>query len=498
MRRTTAFLVALLLVFGVLSSARPSLAQAPEVGLFRVVFDAELHPAPFSGRVYVALSPWAQPALYTRAFNWYHPLQVFAIDATDIPPGGSVLIGPGSLAYPAPFEQAEEGSFFAQAFVRINADSPEPGQGVGDLHSEPVRVIFRRSAPGQGELILRHSVAPRPFPSGPRLREFILPSRLLSDFHKREVKLRAGVILPKSWGTAESRTYPVLYFVTGFGSDHSFARQLAGMASQNKDADEIVIVVPDASCYHGHSVFADSATNGPWGSALTTELLPAIEREFRGNGRRYVSGISSGGWSALWLQITYPDLFHGCWSHCPDPVDFRDFQQINLYAPGANMYRDEHGHPRPLARAGGRPIIFYQDFVRMETVMGPGGQIGSFEAVFSPRADGALPRPLFDRATGAVDPETAKAWENYDINLLLSRRWSDVGPTLKGKLHIVAGEQDNFYLDGAVRKLKDTLTQLGSDASVEVIPGMMHSIHGPTMEAMFRRISRENSSGNNK
>ena len=67
----------------------------------------------------------------------------------------------------------------------------------------------------------------------------------------------------------------------------------------------------------GHTSFANSRVNGPWASALTQELVPKLESMFRlipdARGR-FLTGHSSGGWSSLWLQIQYPDLFGGTWS----------------------------------------------------------------------------------------------------------------------------------------------------------------------------------------
>ncbi|GJQ30140.1 MAG: hypothetical protein HBSAPP03_20240 [Phycisphaerae bacterium] len=468
----------------------PATTEPPAAGSFRVTFDAAIQPTPYTGRVYVALSTHGQPPLRRRAFDWYQPLQVFAVDVTDLPPGGSITIGENALAYPKPLAQAAQGALYVQAFARRNLDSPEPGQGVGDLFSDVIRVTFRQPEPGVADLVLNQEVKSAGFPTSDRVREFTLPSPALTEFLGRPFSLRAGVILPKDFNPIA--TYPVLYFIGGFGSDHTFARQLRTILQNQPLADNLVIVVPDASCYRGHSVFADSANNGPWGRAFTTELVPAIDAAFHGNGHRYLTGISSGGWSSLWLQVTYHDTFHGVWSHCPDPVDFSDFQQINLYAAGVNMYKDHGGERRPLARSAGRNTLFYDDFMRMETVMGPGGQIHSFEAVFSPRLPNGQPRPLFDRATGNVDPLTAKAWEAYDINLILMRRWGELGPKLKGKLHIVAGGYDTYFLDGAVRNLKATLEGLRADADVQIIPDMIHSIHGPTMNAMFETIAKEN------
>src|SRR5262249_8476272 len=204
---------------------------------------------------------------------------------------------------------------------------------------------------------------------------------------------------------------------------------------------------------------------------------------------RFVTGHSSGGWSSLWLQVAYPDHFGGVWSTAPDPVDFRDFQRIDLTRPGANMFVDAAGKPRPIARRGQQPVIYCRTFSDMEVVMGHGGQLGSVEAALRPRGADGKPRPLWDRATGAVDPEVARAWERYDIRLVLERNWKALAPRLAGKLHVYMGDEDNFYLEGAVALLGESLKKLGSDAVVEIFPGRDH---GTLMDRKLReRIARE-------
>ncbi len=147
---------------------------------------------------------------------------------------------------------------------------------------------------------------------------------------------------------------------------------------------------------------------------------------------------------------------------------------MNLYAPGENVYRDRAGKRRPIARMGGVPVLFFDRFTRMDDVIGWGCQLGSFEAVFSPRGPDGRPRRLWDRSTGALDPEVARAWEAYDIRLILERNWPALGPKLKGKLHLIVGERDTFYLEGAVKLLKESLARLGSDAVVEIVPDRDH------------------------
>jgi pimeloyl-ACP methyl ester carboxylesterase len=202
-----------------------------------------------------------------------------------------------------------------------------------------------------------------------------------------------------------------------------------------------------------------------------------------------LNGHSSGGWSSLWLQVTYPDFFGGTWSTSPDPVDFRDFQQINIYAPGENMFRDRKGDRRPIARIGLEPALYYDNFSLMDDVIGWGGQLGSFEAVFSPLGKGGRPRKLWDRTSGAIDLDVAKAWEAYDIRLVLERNWPTLGPKLKGKIHVIMGGRDTFYLEGAVKLLKECLAKLESDAVVEIVPD---KDHGTVMSAeLAQRLDRE-------
>lgn len=206
-------------------------------------------------------------------------------------------------------------------------------------------------------------------------------------------------------------------------------------------------------------------------------MIPAVEKRFRAAGKpagRIVTGHSSGGWSSLWLQVAYPDFFAGVWSTAPDPVDFRDFQRINIYSPEENVFLDRDGKARPLGRQKGKVILWYKSFSDMEEVLGRGGQLASFEAVFSDRGPDGRPKRLWDRKTGAIDPDVAKSWEKYDIRLVLERNWPTLGPKLRGKLRVYMGEEDTFYLQGATRLLQQSLKKLGSDAVVELFPGKDH------------------------
>jgi pimeloyl-ACP methyl ester carboxylesterase len=475
----------------------PAHAQSPGASTaasprFLVTFTAAVTPGPWTGRIYVMMAPEESAREPRFGPNWFNPQPFFAVDVKDRRPGDTIEVGgPGTLAFPKLIDKREPGAYAAQAVLDKNLGERDFSNAPGNGYSAPVRVTIGGGSGGPTRLVIDKVVPPRAFRETERIKEVDIESPLLSRFYGKPTRMRAAVILPQGYAASGTRRYPVVYIIPGFGGRHYNAAPLERLYSGSEEAPMLRVVL-DPDCALGHHVFADSANNGPRGKALVEELIPHIEKTYRAVGKpaaRFVTGHSSGGWSSLWLQVTYPDTFGGVWSTSPDPVDFRDFQRIDIYAKNANMFTDEQGRPRPLARRGTTPVIWYKAFSDMETVIGHGGQLASFEAVFSPRGADGKPRPLWDRTTGNVDPETARAWEKYDIRLVLERDWPTLGPKLKGKLHIYTGERDTFYLEGAVRLLKDSLTKLGSDAHIEIVPG---KDHGTLLDRALReRIARE-------
>ena len=175
--------------------------------------------------------------------------------------------------------------------------------------------------------------------------------------------------------------------------------------------------------------------------------------------------------------------------HRPDPVDFRDFQLIDIYEKGANVFTDADDKSRPLARVNGKPVLFFKPFSDMEEYMNRGGQLGSFEAVFSPRGTDGKPQRLWDRKTGAVDAKVAKEWEKYDIRLVLERNWKTLGPKLAGKIHVFTGAEDTFYLDDRGGNCSSRQRRISkSDAVVELFP---KKTHGNLVDATLRKRMNE-------
>lgn len=476
-----------------LLAAAPAFAAAPT---FSVTFSPEVRDEPFTGRVYVFLGRAGEEP--RKGPDWFSPAPFFSKEVKGWKPAEPLRFEPGDpavLAFPAPLGETELKGFTAQAVARFNPVDPDVGTGVGNGFGNAVPI---EQGTTTVDLTIDRLVEEKPFEETKWGKLLEVRSKLLSDFHGRDVALRGTVLLPSSYYDAPLRRYPTIFTIPGFGGDH---RNVGGgrtidpvrepIPERNDAGVEFLRVMLDPATPLGHHVFADSANNGPVGTAFVTEFLPALEEQFRAVPEptaRFLTGHSSGGWSSLWLQVSQPDAFGGTWSTAPDPIDFRDFQRINVYEPGENMYVDREGKDRPLARLDGVPAIQYRTFDRMEQVLGPGGQLHSFEAVFSPRGDDGRPLALWSRETGEIDPDVAEAWKKYDIRLVLEENWPTLSPKLAGKLHVIMGEEDTFYLEGAARLLKESLAKLGSDAFVELVPDRDHfDLLNPRLTGRLRR-----------
>lgn len=457
---------------------------------FRLTFERSVSAQPFTGRVYVMLFKKDVKELRSGP-DWFHPDPFFAKDVKDWQPGQPLVLDAGSLSFPVTMDKVPKATYSIQAVMDFDRGKRSFSTAEGNGHSRTLRRELDGAASGPVSLRIDRVYKAKPFPETDRVKLVDIPSKLLTAFHGRPTHLRAGIVLPRSFATEPRRRYPVVYEIPGFSGTHFAAHTAAQRDATNVAGVEMLYVVLDPNCRLGHHVFADSANNGPYGRALIEELIPYIEAKYRGIGSgqaRFVTGHSSGGWSSLWLQVAYPDRFNGVWSTSPDPVDFRDFSRIDLRKPDANMFLDAYGKKRPIARLRGKPFLYLRDFSDMEEVMGHGGQLASFEAVFSARGPDGRPRKLWDRTTGAIDAAVATSWECYDIRLVLERHWKTLAPQLAGKLHVWTGSADTFYLDGAVRRLKESLARLGSDAVIEIFPGRDHKLRD---KAVRDRIARQ-------
>jgi hypothetical protein len=230
----------------------------------------------------------------------------------------------------------------------------------------------------------------------------------------------------------------------------------------------IVIQIQHANPYYDDSYAVNSENLGPYGDAITYELIPEIEKRFRGIGQgwsRFLYGGSTGGWEALGVQVFYPDEYNGCFAACPDPIDFRAYTVVDIYKDENAYYLDSDWKKTP--RPGLRDYLGHVsgtsfELNRMELVLGTktrsGQQWDIWEAVYSPVAEDGYPKRIWDKKSGVIDKKVAEFWrENYDLSYILKRDWAKLGPKLEGKIHIYVGDMDNYYLNNAVYLIEEFL-----------------------------------------
>lgn len=446
--------------------------------LITVTLASDVAPTGASGRLLVFMGSQPDSPLHPSWDSDPRGLWVAAREVPHLAPGESIVLDADELAFPEPFSAAPEGEYRLRAVLDTNHNyAYTEEEDNDDLRSE---ISLQHLPSANIALKLTQRVAEPPVPT-PHAEALDFESRLLSKFWGRPIHMRGLIVLPPAYATNPTQKFPTAYWTHGFGGTlrgiaaYELQYYYPYMAKHEKP--EMIYVLLDQSCPFGTHEFANSANNGPWGDALVKELIPALERKYRMDGKasgRLLQGHSSGGWAALWLQVAYPDVFGGTWPTAPDPADFRAFIPVNLTT-DANIYRKPDGTKRIIMRAQGKEITM-EDFAHREMVLGDyGGQLSSFEAVFSPRGADGRPMRLFNRATGEIDAEVARAWEKFDIARILRQDWRQLGPKLNGKIHLFVGTADNFYLDEPARLLEQTIHQLGGAATFVFLPGRTHA-----------------------
>ena len=486
--------------------------------------------------------------------------QVFGVDVDAWSPGTTRTLGDEANGYPLlRLAGLPPGEYTVQALlhlyetfrrgdghvVKLPADWGEGQQlarAPGNLLSRPRRV---RVGPGSTiRLSLDEVIPPLPDPVDTRYVKHVrIPNERLSRFWGRPVSLGAIVVLPEGWHEHPERRYPLAIFHGHFQDTFDEMREgppdpalppvdFEGLRRDCPNGHEgeactrhgyerlvqerahaffgkwtspdfpraLVLVVQHANPYFDDSYAVNSENLGPYGDAITFDLVPEIERRFRGMGppARALYGGSTGGWVALATQIFHPDLYDGAWAACPDPVDFHHFLTIDLYS-DENAFHSSgpwRTTPRPASRDHlGRTRSTVEQEIRMELALGTrsrlGGQWDAWEAVFSPVGEDGHPRRIFDRTTGVIDRQVAESWRaRYDLVHALRRDWPTLGPKLRGKLHVSVGLSDDFFLNDAVYRAEEFLSTASPPADAEFAYGLRdeHCFSGDA--STFNAISR--------
>jgi len=439
----------------------------------------------FSGKVFLYLSKDNREPKTGEVGIQSFPC--FAIDVKNVQPGQAVVFDDKAVSYPTALSDLERNEYYIQAVWDRNLGGRAIPESPGNIYSKPIKIKLTKDVKEGFSIKCTEVIPEKSFKDTKYVKELKVQSSLLSSFHHTSYSLGAAVLLPKTYYDQPQRSYPVVFNVFGYGADYHF-RSGDTISRGTLDTIETIIVYLDGNCPLGHSVYANSDNNGPWGDALVKEFIPELEKKYRCDGARLLRGHSSGGWTVLWLQTHYPTTFTACWSSSPDPVDFRDFQKINLYE-GDNMYYDKDSSSRLVATVAGRfPWASMKQDCEMEYVVSRGEQMHSFDAVFSAKGADGNPETICNPQTGEVNKTVFEHWKNYDISLYLRTNWDKLQKDLYGKIRVSVGEQDNFYLNSAVHLLETEMNKINTGFVFEYYPGDHFTVSTPEYRKAAERF----------
>jgi hypothetical protein len=444
-----------------------------------------VHAEPITGRVYFMLSRTGdrEPRLQIGRTG----VPFFGRDVERLKPGTAAVIDESDLGSPVDsLKDIPPGEYYVQAFVNIYSefkradghvvwmhDDQWEGQrfirSPGNLHSDVLKVRIDPAAGGVIKLSATQKIPPIDVPADTAwVKRFKIQSPMLTKFWGRPIYLGATVLLPRDYDR-QTISYPVLYRQGHFSLAAPLNFQEGNDIYKEWIKDDfprmIVVTFQHPNPYFDSSHCVNSPNLGPYGDALTKELIPEIEKRFRVIGQpwaRLLDGGSTGGWQSLGLQLFYPDLFGGTWSYCPDSVTFTDVEGVNIYEDVNAFYKQYEWRrvPTPNSReTDGRIRLTSQQRNYYELACGTKGrsgeQIDIWSATYGPLGKDGYFEPLFDKRTGVVNPEVAKYWkENYDLLEYMKRNWTTLGPKLVDKLHIYTGDMDTYYLNNSTKQLE--------------------------------------------
>jgi Putative esterase len=495
--------------------------QAQEAASYRfsVSFTRQQSAEPLDGRLLLVLStdPSTEPRL--QISNSARTQMLFGLDVDGLKPGEPAVVDDAAFGYPIRYlHNVPPGDYFVQVVlhryetfhradghtVKLPMDRGE-GQhwelAPGNLYSKPQKITLK--AGGEPVQIVLDEIIPAiPVSADTKYIHHIrIQSELLTKFWGRPMFLGANVLVPEGFDEHPEAHFPLMIFEDHFNDDFHNFRTTPPDPNLKPDYSErfhisgynriqqaedykfyqqwiapkfprfLVAQINHANPYYDDSYAVNSANLGPYGDAIETELIPAIEKKFRAIGQgwaRFAYGGSTGGWEALAVQVFYPDHYNGIFAACPDPVDFRGFTNINLYA-DKNAFYMEGQHMR-VEQPGerdylGRTLMTTRVINQYELALGSHGRSGEqfdiWQAVYGPVGKDGYPQPIFDKETGEIDPATAAYWkEHFDLSAILAKNWPTLGPKLEGKIHVYVGSADTYFLNNAVYYLEDVLNAL--------------------------------------
>jgi hypothetical protein len=502
---------------------------------------------PLNGHLILVIAKTEKPEPRNQLSETYDSAQGFGVDAENLSPATPLVIDAKTFGYPRrSLSTLDSGDYYVQAVFNVYEQfhlasgktvwlPPDKGEGQhwnlkpGNPYNKPQKIHLDPKSTATIKLTLDQVVPPiegtsqdplviaQQQPTAKWLKYERFKSPKLSAFWGRDMYLGAWVLLPDGFDEHPDAKYPVIvyqdHYHAGIGPAHftavaptdpkssEFRRQQIGYRlyqdwTSGRLPHVILIYVQNANPYYDDSYDVDSANVGPYGSAINDELIPMLEKKYRGIGRgwaRATFGGSTGGWEAIATQVFYPHFYNGAFIACPDPVDFHAYQNIDLYNDSNAFVRKGNFGEVPIPadrKTDGSIIALTGDEYAFELVLGTHGrsteQWDIWQAVFSPAGEDGYPAQIIDPLTGAIDKKVLAYWhDHYDIAAIMKRDWPSLGPKLEGKLHIAVGDADTYFLNNAVHMLDKQLQATRdphSDATFQYGPGMPHCYTGGPSE----------------
>ena len=515
--KTTKLIAASLFIIVSVFSTINSRAQNQGSARFEISFPASLDKGPIDGRLLLLISTNTDEEPRFQINEDLNTQQVFGIDVDGWKAGEAKIVDQSAFGYPRrSLAQIPPGEYVVQALlhryetfkradghtVKLPMDRGEGQQwnrAPGNLYSTPKKIRIDNTSQTPISITLDKVIPPIDPPKDTKyIKHIRIQSERLTKFWGRPMYLGAHVLLPEGFHSHPEAKYPLVIFHGHFPSDFDGFREQPPdpnlkpdysarfkISGYNRIVQEqayqfykdwtgpnfprfLIVEIQHANPYYDDSYSVNSANLGPYGDAITYELVPEIEKRFRGIGQgwaRFLYGGSTGGWEAMAAQVFYPDEYNGSWAACPDPIDFRAYTVVNIYEHENAYYADAPWKhiPRPGKRNYlGELAATVEDMNHMELALGTnsrsGGQWDIWQAVYSPAGSDGYPKPIWDKLTGKIDRSVAEYWrENYDLSYILKRDWARLGPKLAGKINVYVGEADNYFLNNAVYLVEDFL-----------------------------------------
>ncbi len=446
-----------------------------------------------------------------------HTGLIYGVDALGKKPKGGVVIDGTVFGYPIEsLDNIPAGEYWVQGLLHTyetfnlktghtvklpmdNGEGQKWNRSPGNLYSTPKKIFLDPDKKKSVKITLDQVIPPIEPPEDTKyIKHIQMQSKLLTEFWGRPMYLGAHVLLPEGFDEHPEAKYPLMIFHGHYPHDFGGFRTEPpdpdlepkysarfDWEGYNKTVQEydyqfykewtspdfprmLVIEIQHQNPYYDDSYAVNSANIGPYGDAITYELIPYIEEKFRGIGEgwaRFLYGGSTGGWEALAAQTFYPDEYNGCFAACPDPIDFRAYCLVNIYEDENAYFKggpfkkvETPAHRNYLGEVNATMKQMNHVELAIGTNSRSGDQWDIWQAVYSPMASDGYPKPIWDKKSGKIDKEVADYWkENYDLRYVLERDWAKIGPKLEGKIHVYCGDMDNYYLNNAVYLMEEFL-----------------------------------------